>query len=64
MLASVFSVKVEVGHLQGERGRMGPGQKFEEREGVKKPSWKGRRGNSMESLGILKSRFNLVIMNL
>lgn len=37
MLASVFSVKVEVGHLQGERGRMGPGQKFEEREGGKSP---------------------------
>lgn len=44
MLASVFSIKVEVGHLQGERGRMSPGQTFEEREGVEKPSWKGRRG--------------------
>lgn len=43
LLASIFSIKVKGGHLQGARGKMGPEQKFEEREAMKKPSWKGRR---------------------
>lgn len=38
-----FSVEVKVGCLHGARGRICPGQKFEEREGGEKPSWIGRR---------------------
>lgn len=46
---SDFSLMVKAGHFQGARRRMGLGKKFEEREGVKKPSWKGERKLARET---------------
>lgn len=43
ILISIFSVKMKAGYFQGGRGRMGLWWKFEEREGVEKPSCKGER---------------------
>lgn len=47
-----FSVRVEVGLLHGARGRICPGQKFEERKDVKKPAGTGRRGLVRKGNGI------------